>query len=302
VKPYYTSDSVTIYHGDCREIIPSIASSAVVMDPPYGEGMGYAGDESPQAAAELLEDVCRQLAIQLPRSGHVASFWTMRNLDLCIDAVRSAGLTYRRTLSMYLPKGGARPYLAWLPRTQPIVLAQKYLPKQPTEFHSEVAAYVAERIEASGLSRAQIADKLGCNSRLVMKWSRVGDPAWCLPTPRFYPKLKGLLQMDARFDVLAEKRETERDGRDYDYRHDCYVVDKPEAREFDHPSNKPVSVLRHLVATLAKPDEVVLDPFMGSGSTLEAAMLEGRHAIGIDVNEGFCEEAAKRLETVRRAA
>ena len=62
-----------------------------------------------------------------------------------------------------------------------------------------------------------------------------------------------------------------------------------------HPSEKPVDLLRQLIESSSILGETVLDPFMGSGSTLEAAKLEGRHAIGIEVEESYCEIAAKRL-------
>ncbi len=39
MKPYYERDGITIYHGDCREIMPSLAADVLVTDPPYG--MGY---------------------------------------------------------------------------------------------------------------------------------------------------------------------------------------------------------------------------------------------------------------------
>lgn len=62
-----------------------------------------------------------------------------------------------------------------------------------------------------------------------------------------------------------------------------------------HPTEKPVSILREMIESSSRLGEVVLDPFMGAGSTLVAARLEGRLAIGIDVDERYCEIAAKRL-------
>lgn len=62
-----------------------------------------------------------------------------------------------------------------------------------------------------------------------------------------------------------------------------------------HPTEKPVELLRQLIESSSILGETVLDPFMGSGSTLEAAKLEGRKAIGVELEERHCETAAKRL-------
>jgi site-specific DNA-methyltransferase (adenine-specific) len=65
-----------------------------------------------------------------------------------------------------------------------------------------------------------------------------------------------------------------------------------------HPTEKPVRLIRELVESSSCFDEIVLDPFAGSGSTLLAAVLEGRKAVGIEISESFCADAAKRLSAM----
>lgn len=62
-----------------------------------------------------------------------------------------------------------------------------------------------------------------------------------------------------------------------------------------HPTEKPVDILRQLVESSSVMGETVYDPFAGSGSTLIAAAMEGRSAVGCEIDEQYCEVAAKRL-------
>lgn len=67
------------------------------------------------------------------------------------------------------------------------------------------------------------------------------------------------------------------------------------AQESEHPTPKPEQWLNWLVSLASEQSDTILDPFMGSGTTLVAAKLQGRKAVGIEINEQYCAEAVRRL-------
>lgn len=62
-----------------------------------------------------------------------------------------------------------------------------------------------------------------------------------------------------------------------------------------HPNEKPVALMRHMVRAVCPPGGLVLDPFAGSGSTMKAARLEGRRSVGIELDDGYCQDIASAM-------
>lgn len=79
------------------------------------------------------------------------------------------------------------------------------------------------------------------------------------------------------------------------------VLRAPIPRDRDHPTQKPLAVLRPLCA-LVPPGALILDPFCGAGSTLLAASLEGRRAVGWEREACFVEYARARLGEIQRSS
>jgi len=114
----------------------------------------------------------------------------------------------------------------------------------------------------------------------------------------------------ARFFYCAKASRAERDagledvepqrieGRDegQDERNVPYK-NRPAPQRNQHPTVKPLALMRYLINLITPPNGIVLDPFMGSGSTLLAA--KGYKAIGIEIEEKYCEIAAKRCSQKR---
>ena len=84
-----------------------------------------------------------------------------------------------------------------------------------------------------------------------------------------------------------------------------YFINSTVAAQFmgdtlnEHPSQKPIKLMKDIL--LKCPEGIVLDPFMGSGTTLRAAKDLNRKAIGIEIEERYCEITAKRMSQMAMA-
>lgn len=88
---------------------------------------------------------------------------------------------------------------------------------------------------------------------------------------------------------LAHKKPSWKGGG----KHGNYTL--PTAQGEGHPTSKPLAMVEDWIEKFTDRGAMVLDPFAGSGTTLRAAKNLGRQAIGVELEERYCEIIAKRL-------
>lgn len=207
MKPYYEHNGVTIYHGDCRELLPSVPMvSLVLTDPPYALGSTRQEWNATAAVGIGLHEAAKRVI----KGGALLAFSTSsgRGIEYTLGAVGKT-LPFNRLL-------------VW---------------------------------------------------RKALSTSRAAGPwQWDLVTILAFGRATFGLSDRSSLIESAEPRK----GR-------------------EHPSQVPRDVADWLFRPFQSFLGPVIDPFMGSGRLLEPAVSAGRAVIGIEIEERYCELAARRL-------
>jgi len=204
------------------------------------------------------------------------------NLLRCPQTIGSA--EYKWTLAAHLTNGmtrGGFGFGNWIPCVVYRRALRKDMPDDVQKWCRSFAAWCQEK----GISRRQLDDICG-TSDMGGWWLGLLPHRCQVPAPHQWAKIRARFNPPADFDTLTQPS-------DYAPRGDCRDFAIGHAAKPDHPSPKPLNVVQWFLDSI--PGESVLDPFMGSGSTLVAAKILGRRAIGIEIEERYCEIAAEQL-------
>jgi len=79
---------------------------------------------------------------------------------------------------------------------------------------------------------------------------------------------------------------------------DLFVVNSQAEERTDYPTQKPIDFIERVISVSSKPNDIILDCFLGSGTTAAVAQKLGRRWIGCDINKGAIQTTAKRLQTI----
>ena len=298
IKPYYQSDRVTLYHGDCREVMASLdAVDAVVTDPPYG--LSFMGNHWDYDVPGV--DLWAACLGALKPGGHLLAFAGTRTQHRMAVNIEDAGFDIRDMIAWVYGSGFPKSHnldgdwkgwgTALKPAMEPITVARKPLDGTVAD---NVLRHGTGAINVDG---CRVGDE-NMSAQFDRDWKQDGTfgngkraSAGKQCVPGRWPanlihdgsdEATGLLDSAARFFYCPKASKADRDEGN------------------SHPTVKPTDLMRYLCRLVTPPGGVVLDPFCGSGSTGKAAMLEGFHFIGIEREEAYCEIAAKRIQAAER--
>lgn len=247
MKPYYEQSGITIYHGDCREVLPQIESiDHVITDPPYSE---YVHSKSRSGSRQL--------------TGSVSGGSLSAPANFCRE----------KEFGFAALDGATRVQVGQWCATS-----------------VERWVLVFSDVESTALWRAALCEcEGGLDYVRTGAWVKIGA------TPQFTGD-RPATGFEAITICHPKGRKRWNGGGTHALWSFPIVLNRSGNDPRLHTTQKPEPLMVELVRLFTDRGETICDPFMGSGTTLAAAKRLGRLGIGIELEEKYCEIAAKRLQ------
>lgn len=227
--PYYQEEGITIYHGDCRDILPHLEPVDLVLtDPPY-------------------------------------------NFEAC---------------------GGGFYGVKW-----------HGLTSEPREYLNDLKKLSCDKFDPvetlNSLRDAFQTAYFFCNKTLIAKYLNHAESTGLLYDLLVMHKTNPIPAKNNHFlhdlEYIASMRKPGSYFLCDDYRLMSKVYTTIAGSGKTHPAEKPVGICNKLIRVSCPPAGTILDPFMGSGTTLVAAKQLGRKCIGVEIEKKYCDIAIERL-------
>lgn len=250
-----------IYHQDCFDFLKRIDDQSVdlaVIDPPYFLKKGeWDTFESLDDFFEFTYRWIDALVPKLKKTGSLYIFNTPLNSSFILSHLLNNGLHYRNWITWDKRDGFSGGSKKYIPNQETILFFTK---SNQYTFNPDSIRYPYESSE-----RIEHAKKKG-----LLKNGR-----------RWFPNPNGRLVGDV-WHFSSERHKQKRNGK---------VI------SLSHLTPKPVDIIKRIVLASSNPGDLVLDCFMGSGTTAVVAKSLARNFIGSDSSKEYVEIARKRLKT-----
>jgi DNA modification methylase len=294
-----------VWNSDCREVLKGMEDNSIdtiVTDPPYGISFLQAKWDYDVPDADLWAEVCR---VAKP-GALLLSFFSTRTYHRGVTAIEDGGFEIRDQISWLYGSGFSKSSklaegigTSLKPAHDPIVLARK-----------PIEGTIKNTYAKWGTSGMNIDESRLESGRLPTNVILDEGSAQILDDKTPHTKsVKRKPEWNKKTETIRTYTPTQSDYGDHNTYEDsggvsrffyhAKVGKKERALGNEHPTAKPLGLMEYLVKMVTPEGGVVLDPFMGSGATGEACILNNFDFIGIEMDEDFFKYAFNRLEEAK---
>jgi DNA modification methylase len=293
-----------IINADCIAAMSEMSENSVdsiVTDPPYE--LGFMGKSWDSTGIAFNIEIWKEALRVLKPGGHLIAFGGSRTYHRMAVAIEDAGFQIRDQIMWVYGSGFPKSHnigkkiegwdgwgTALKPAHEPIVLARK-----------QIVGTVANNVLQFGTGGLNIdGSRVGSKRDSEQKQSAYSGSNVAIVGQReggkIYPENLGRFPANFIHDGSDEVLELLNEAARFFYCAKASKRDRNEGALNHHPTVKPTSLMQYLVRLVTPPNGIVLDPFMGSGSTGKACVLEGFDFIGIEQSAEYVEIARARIE------
>jgi len=338
MRQTYNHAGVSIYHGKCEDVLPTLPDASVdalVTDPPSGIGfMGIEWDKHKGGRDQWISWLCGIMTDcrRILKPGGYGWVWALpRTSHWTATACEDAGFEIRDIVTHVFGQGMPKSKALLKPAVEHWILIKS--PGNLRDLRIEacripgIKPQVTQGINSNGSGFKIAKEKRMSGDPTIGRWpanfalSHSDDcvetcAEWC-PVADL-DRQSGITESTGGGGYRAKGQDTKngiygtygaRDLPDNVGLGDIggaskfFYVAKPSKTEKNrlvtegnnHPTVKPVRLMRHLIELITEPGDMILDPFLGSGTTALAAKELHRKLIGVEQNADYCALAEKRL-------
>lgn len=292
-----------LYNEDCIEGMPRCVDSEtvdlVIADPPYFKVAGKQWDYQWRTLEDYLvwsEKWLEEVFRVLRYGGSFYLFGYFRTLAHMVSILEKMGFSLRQQIVInkgMKAVGGrhTKPYKMFPNATESVL----FLVKNPRPFSAKL---LKDRQKTLGLTAKEINEALGVKSNGGGMWSIYTGRNVCeqLPTVELWEKLQKILQFEYPYEKLGITFNAEMGLTDVWDDIDFYA----ERNTRIHPTQKPEKLIERLVLASSREGDLVLDPFMGSGTTAVCAQKHNRRWVGFETEADYYEQSMKRISSRKK--
>jgi len=284
-----------IYNTDCiaaMKQLPANSVDLIIADPPYWKVIGEKWDNIWKTEEEYIAWSLQWLteATRISRiGGTIYCFGYFRTLAHIIPHLQSLGLELRQQIiidkSIKAVSGRATKKYKMFPTVTESIL---FITKDNKRF---IKPFLKSRQKELGLSSKEINESLGVKSNGGGMWSIYTGKNICeqFPTREQWVKLSQTLQFNMPYESIAQTFHPQMGITDVWTDIDFYIEKRI------HPTQKPIKLISRLILASSNENDIVLDPFIGSGTTPMAAIELNRAYLGFEINQEYYLAAANRI-------